>query len=91
VPQRFRFINVTTFWTNAIFSLSSGGRTLLWQPVAIDGADLPAGRRTLQSAVETVTVGATRDVTFTPARGTMLLQIWPSSRRRPVTIPVNAV
>jgi hypothetical protein len=61
VQQRLRFINVTTFWTHAIVSLGSGNRTVQWQPLAVDGADIQEGRRTPQSAVETVTVGATRD------------------------------
>jgi FtsP/CotA-like multicopper oxidase with cupredoxin domain len=91
IRQRLRFINVTTFWTRAIVSLSSGNRTLRWQPVAVDGADLPQERRTSQSAVETVTVGATRDFLFTPARGTMLLQIWTAPNRLGVTIPVDAI
>jgi len=91
VRQRLRFINMTTFWTNAIVSLSSGNRTLRWQPVAVDGADLPLARRTAESAVETVTIGETRDFAFTPTRGDLLLQVWPDASVPMVTIPVHAI
>jgi len=91
VRQRLRFINVTTFWTRAIVGLSSGNRTVWWQPLAVDGADLPKERQAPQPAVQTITVGETMDFTFTPVRGTSLLQIWPAPKRTPVTIPVNAI
>jgi FtsP/CotA-like multicopper oxidase with cupredoxin domain len=91
VRQRLRFINMTTLGPRAIVSLSSGNRTLQWQPLAVDGADLPEARRTPQSAVVTVTIGATRDFMFTPARGAYLLQIWPAPKLPAVTIPVNAI
>jgi FtsP/CotA-like multicopper oxidase with cupredoxin domain len=91
VRQRLRFINMTTFWTNAIVSLSSGNRTLRWQPVAVDGADLPMVRRTAESAVESVTIGETRDFVFTPTRGDLLLQIWPDASVPMVTIPVHVI
>ncbi len=90
VPQRLRFINITTFWTNVIVSLSSGSQTLEWRPVAVDGADLPAVRRFAEPAVGTVTIGGTEDFTFTLARGDALLQIWPAQGLPPVTIPVHA-
>lgn len=91
VPQRLRFLNVTTFWTRAVVSLSSGDRSAQWQPLAVDGADLPKERRASESAVATVTVGSTRDFTFTPARGRLLLQIWRSPRRLSATIPIDAI
>ncbi len=92
VRQRLRFINMTTFWTHAIVSLSSSNRTLQWQPVAVDGADLPAAaRRTAQSAVETITIGETRDFVFTPTRGDLLLQIWPAPNYGMVAIPVHVI
>ncbi len=91
VKQRLRFINMTTFWTNEMISLSSGNRVLQWQPLAVDGADLPTARRASEAAVDTVTIGQTRDYTFTPARGDFLLQIWPDPSEPPVAIPVHAV
>jgi FtsP/CotA-like multicopper oxidase with cupredoxin domain len=91
VLQRLRFLNVTTFWTRALVSLSSGDRSAQWQPLAVDGADLPKERRASESAVATVTVGSTRDFTFTPARGRLLLQIWRAPRRLSATIPIDAI
>ena len=91
VLQRIRFINMTTFWTNATVSLSTGGHTVQWNLLAVDGADLPAARRGPQSAVDTVTIGETRDYTFTPVRGEMRLQIWPAPNYGVVTIPVHVI
>jgi len=91
VRQRLRFLNMTTFWINAMLSLSSGGKTIAWTPVAVDGADLPRARQTAEPAVDTVTLGDTRDFTFVPARGQTLLQIWPDPSMPPVPIVVNAI
>ena len=91
VRQRLRFINMTTFWTKAMLQLSSAGRVAHWEPIAVDGADIAQGRRSVQSAIDTITIGQTRDYTFVPARGQMLLQIWPDSSMPPVAIPVNAI
>jgi FtsP/CotA-like multicopper oxidase with cupredoxin domain len=91
VRQRLRFINMTTFWTNAMISLSSGGRTIQWKPRAVDGADLAPSRRTSQPAVDTITIGQTRDYTFTPAGGSLLLQIWPDPSMPAVAIPVKVI
>jgi len=91
VRQRLRFFNMTTFWTNATLSLSSGGKTVAWTPVAVDGADIPLARRASQAAVDTITIGQTRDFTFVPGRGQTLLQIWPDPSMPPVSIAVNAI
>lgn len=90
VRQRLRFINMTINRARAIVSLSSGNKTLRWQPVAVDGADLSVAQRSPQSAVQIVTIGETRDFTFTPARGDLLLQIWPGPNLPVITIPVHA-
>jgi hypothetical protein len=91
VPQRLRFVNMTTFWTNVMMSLSSGGKNVQWRPLAVDGADLPLARSTMRSAVDTVTIGQTRDYTFTPRAGDLLLQIWPDPSQPPVNIPVHVI
>jgi FtsP/CotA-like multicopper oxidase with cupredoxin domain len=92
VRQRLRFINMTTFWTNAVVGLSSGSGTVRWQPIAVDGADLPITARAAESAVQTVTIGETRDFAFTPvARGELLVQIWPDPNYGLVTIPVHVI
>ncbi|MGH8163760.1 MAG: hypothetical protein ACREP1_05435, partial [Rhodanobacteraceae bacterium] len=77
-------------WTNAMLSLTAAGRPIWWHPMAVDGADLAAARRVAQPAVDTITIGQTRDYTFTPVRGTSLLQIWPDPSMPSVSIPVNA-
>jgi FtsP/CotA-like multicopper oxidase with cupredoxin domain len=91
IVQRLRFLNMTTFWTNAIISLSSGGRTIQWQPLAVDGADVATSRRSSQPAIDTITIGQTRDYTFTPVSGSLLLQIWPGPSIPAVTIPVKVI
>lgn len=65
VPNRFRLINMTTFHPDVIVSLASANGTATWTPIARDGADLPASHRTARTAVQTVTIGQTRDYAFT--------------------------
>ena len=91
VLQRFRLLNVTTFWTNAIVSLSRAGRTVQWSPLAVDGAYVSPKRRAPESAVETVTIGQTRDFTFMPTSpGDLQLQFWPdASVPNIVTVPIH--
>ncbi|HEY5258817.1 MAG TPA: multicopper oxidase domain-containing protein [Candidatus Baltobacteraceae bacterium] len=91
VRQRLRFINMTTYFTHVMLSLSVGGRTATWQPLAVDGADLAAMQQSARSAVDTVTIGQTRDYAFVPKRGNMLLQIWPAPSLPAVSIPVRAI
>ena len=93
VKQRFRFINMTTFWTNAIVSLSAANRTLQWRPLAIDGMHLSPTHQVPESAVETLTIGETRDYTFTPkAPGEVRLQFLPDATvPNPVTVPIHVV
>jgi len=66
VKQRLRFINMTTFRRSLSVSLAESGRPVLWDPLAQDGAQLPKERRNPQSAIETVSIGQTRDFLFTP-------------------------
>lgn len=93
VPQRFRFLNVTTFWTEALVSLSDGIRTVQWRPLAVDGMNLSAGRRRPGAAVATITIGQTRDFTFTPAApGELVLQFWPDAQvPNIVSVPVHVI
>jgi hypothetical protein len=93
VPQRFRFINMTTFWTQALISLSSGSRAVQWSPLQVDGAYVASGRRVPESAVQTITIGQTRDFTFTPRTpGELQLQFWPDKNvPNVVTIPVHVI
>lgn len=93
VPQRFRFINMTTFWTNALVSLSAGNHSLFWRRLQVDGAYVSPTRRRLESAVQTLTIGETRDFTFTPTdAGELQLQFLPDKDvPNVVTVPVHVV
>ena len=70
VPNRFRLINMTTFHPDLVVSLASAHGTATWTPIARDGADIPTSHRTPRTAVQTLTIGQTRDYIFTaPAPG----------------------
>ncbi|MDP9025623.1 MAG: multicopper oxidase domain-containing protein [Candidatus Eremiobacteraeota bacterium] len=74
VPHRFRFINMTTTDAVTLISMESESGPVLWRPLAMDGANLPATRRSPERAVRTLTIGKTLDFEFTPAtRGDMSL------------------
>ena len=93
VLQRLRFINMTTFWDSAIISLSTANHTVKWRPLQVDGAYVSLKRRVNESAVNTITIGQTRDFTFMPAKpGDLQLQFWPD-RTVPniVTVPIHVV
>ncbi len=78
VLQRVRLINMTTFWTNATVSLVQANSIVRWSPLAVDGADLPENLQKPESAVKTITIGETRDFTFTPeSPGELQLQFIP--------------
>jgi FtsP/CotA-like multicopper oxidase with cupredoxin domain len=66
VTQRFRLINVAAANQQLVVSLESNAEPVLWRPIAIDGADLPAARQTDQPADQTLTIGKTLDFEFTP-------------------------
>jgi FtsP/CotA-like multicopper oxidase with cupredoxin domain len=91
--QRFRFINMTTFWTNAIVSLTAANRAVQWRPLQIDGAYVSQKHRASEPAVEMVTIGETRDYTFMPTQiGNMELQFLPDpSVPHAVTVPIRVV
>lgn len=93
IAHRFRLINMTTFGTGVIVSLVSGAGPAAWTPIALDGADLPAAQCRSKPAVQSLTVGQTRDFTFEPrAPGEYQLMFWgfPGDKVR-VTIPVHVV
>ena len=75
-PQRLRLVNMTTFRHSLTVSLVDDGTVARWRPIARDGASLPPSRRQSRVAVQIVTIGQTRDFTFTPrVRGTLQLHI----------------
>ena len=74
--QRLRFVNMTTFRHSLTVSLVDNGTVARWEPLARDGALLPPSRRQSRTASQNVTIGQTRDFTFTPrTRGTLQLRI----------------
>jgi len=93
VLQRLRFINMSTFWTNAIVSLSAASRTLEWKPLQVDGAYVSPKHRAPESAVQFITIGETRDFTFVPHEtGDLELQFWPDATvPNIVTVPIRVV
>lgn len=93
VPNRFRLINMTTFHPDLIVSLASAKGTATWLPIARDGADIPASRRAARTAVQTITIGQTRDYVFTaPAPGEYRLLFWGyAGDKLRATLPVHVV
>lgn len=93
VPNRFRFINMTTFHPDLIVSLASASGTATWTPIARDGADIPSQYRTARTAVQTITIGQTRDYTFTaPAPGEYRLMFWGfAGDELRATLPIHVV
>lgn len=93
VPNRFRLINMTTFDPDVIVSLASANGTATWTPIARDGADIPASHQTARPAVQTITIGQTRDYTFTaPAPGEYRLMFWGfAGDRVRVTLPIHVI
>lgn len=61
---RFRFINISTNNQGMQVSLRNSGALANWTVTAKDGADLPADQVHPANAQFTITVGETKDVTF---------------------------
>ncbi len=91
--QRLRFINMSTFWTNAVVSLSAANHTLQWNPLQVDGAYVSPEHRLSESAVQYITIGETRDFTFVARKaGDLELQFWPDPTvPNIVTVPIHVV
>ena len=68
VPNRLRFVNITTNFGGLTVSLTANtNQPLVWTPVAKDGADLPAGQQQMRPAVrQQVSVGETFDFVVDP-------------------------
>jgi hypothetical protein len=84
---------MTTFQTGLLVSLVSAAGPVSWTPIAVDGADLPESQRRLESTVQAVTIGQTRDFTFfpsAPGEYRLLFQTHLGDQIR-VTIPVHVV
>ena len=67
---RMRLINITPVDSDLTYSIvDATGAPVPWQAIAKDGRDLPSEQRTTQKASgDSITVGETRDYSFTPQR-----------------------
>jgi FtsP/CotA-like multicopper oxidase with cupredoxin domain len=63
---RLRIINILPENPPVTISLKESGTLATWQPLAKDGADLPARQRAVRPAQVTITVGETYDFEFRP-------------------------
>jgi FtsP/CotA-like multicopper oxidase with cupredoxin domain len=73
---RMRFINITPVDSDLTYSIADvNGTAVSWRAIAKDGRDLPPGRETTKISGDTITVGETRDYSFTPQKaGELYLQ-----------------
>ncbi len=69
VPQRLRFINMTTRRPRIRTELWHDSALVTWRPVAKDGADLPARFRGTMPALAPISIGETMDFEFVPSVG----------------------
>jgi FtsP/CotA-like multicopper oxidase with cupredoxin domain len=67
---RFRFINITPVDSDLTYSVvDSSGTPIQWHAIAKDGHDLPAELAVVKDAKgESISVGETRDYSFTPQK-----------------------
>jgi FtsP/CotA-like multicopper oxidase with cupredoxin domain len=74
---RMRFINITAVDSDLTYSIvDATGAPVSWRAIAKDGQDLPPEQATAKKASgDTITVGETRDYSFTPQKaGELYLQ-----------------
>jgi len=73
---RFRLMNITLHHAGARVRLVRDGFPVLWRSLAKDGADLPAGQRTVDFADRVTSVGETYDFEYRPKEaGEMHLEV----------------
>ena len=71
------------------FRFGTEAQVATWNPLARDGADLPAALRTPKPAVARMGPGETADFTYVPAKpGRMMLEVWIEGGQR-VELPVE--
>jgi FtsP/CotA-like multicopper oxidase with cupredoxin domain len=84
---RLRIINIVPENPPVDVRLTRGGDSVMWRPVAKDGADLPAKQRTLTPARLTIAVGETYDFEVRPdATGDLSLEVVRPANRFPAEI-----
>ncbi len=98
VPQRFRFINMTTRRAAIMVELRRDTALATWRPLAHDGADLPDVRRQPQPALlRNIGIGQTFDFEVVPdAPGDLHLDLRAGGVNVPVhpllaTLPIRVV
>ena len=79
VEHRFRFVNIGVAAAPRI-RVVRDTTPASWRAIAKDGADLPSSRRTVQPADTRLSVGETRDFTWTPPAGTYRLIVGPPDK-----------
>jgi FtsP/CotA-like multicopper oxidase with cupredoxin domain len=84
---RLRIINIVPENPPVDVRLTRGGDSIMWRPVAKDGADLPGRQRTLTPARLTIAVGETYDFEVRPdATGDLSLEVVRPANRFPAEI-----
>ena len=73
---RMRFINITPVDSDLSYSIAdASGAPVSWRALAKDGRDLPPEQAVMKTSGDTITVGETRDYSFTPQKeGELYLQ-----------------
>ena len=73
---RMRFINITPVDSDLTYSIAdASGAPVSWRAIAKDGRDLPPEQAAIKTSGDTITVGETRDYSFTPQKeGELYLQ-----------------
>jgi FtsP/CotA-like multicopper oxidase with cupredoxin domain len=73
---RMRFINITPVDSDLSYSIAdASGALVSWRALAKDGRDLPPEQAAIKTSGDTITVGETRDYSFTPQKeGELYLQ-----------------
>ena len=73
---RMRFINITPVDSDLTYSIiDASGAPVSWRAIAKDGRDLPPEQAAIKTSGDAITVGETRDYSFTPQKaGELYLQ-----------------
>ena len=86
--NRLRIVSIHADWILR-FRLGDDSTVARWSPIAVDGADLPAGLRGMRPATVEMGPGQTADFTYVPSQpGTMTLEVWMWPQGVRVTVPI---
>lgn len=87
---RFRFINISPSLDDVHYTLLDGKKPTQWQPLAKDGADLPAFYQKAEEAKGVFAPGETYDYVFKP-ENTAKLALHADSGASHIVLPVEVV